>query len=172
MIVFSLLFDATIVWGRLGEGAAGSVLSNRYVMPNVVLLTGIVMFAWGHKPTRRAASPGGRRMPYLAWFPILALMVVVALQVVIATDVGMAAGRNTQAFVVDGSRLAVNLDRIPSRYQDCELSHYLIPTSEVVEARSAHLAEFSPTEYARYRAQGPPPLLAACTGRAASSGVG
>ena len=51
LIVFGLLFDLTIAVGRSGSGIAEAVSFNRYVMANLILLTGIVLYAL-------AACPG------------------------------------------------------------------------------------------------------------------
>ncbi len=50
LIGFALLVDLTIMWGRLGGGLFYAVGGNRYVLPNIVLLAGIVMYAWTHRP--------------------------------------------------------------------------------------------------------------------------
>ena len=57
MIVFALLFDLTVALGRAGErNAAGQ--QGRYTMPNLILLAGLVAFAWAHPPRVRAARGG------------------------------------------------------------------------------------------------------------------
>lgn len=163
LIGLSFLFDATIVWGRLGEGASGSVISNRYVMPNIVLLTAIMMYVFAHMPPLRLPASGGGWTSVATRISLLVLAVLVVLQIMVATTVGLTAGRDTQAFVVDGARVAVNLDSIPSGYRDCELTHYLIPPSDVSDASVDHLGEFAPGVEAHYRSLGVPPLLLACT---------
>ena len=45
LVVFGLLFDLTIAVGRSGSGIAEAVTFNRYVMANLILLTGIVLYA-------------------------------------------------------------------------------------------------------------------------------
>ncbi len=53
LIVFALLFDVTIAIGRTGAGPRDAIVSNRYVMPNVILLTGIVIYALARIPPLR-----------------------------------------------------------------------------------------------------------------------
>ena len=49
MIVFALLFDITLALGRSGQrNVAGQ--QGRYTMPNLILVAGIVVFAWAHPP--------------------------------------------------------------------------------------------------------------------------
>jgi hypothetical protein len=163
LIGFSLLFDATITWGRLGEGPAGSVISNRYVLPNLVLLAGIVMYAWAHMPPIRVPSSEVGWKAYAAWASLLALAIILVVQVIVSTEVGLTAGRNTRVFENAGAQLVTNLNRVPVHYRECELAHYLIPVADVPDAAEDHLGEFNPTVYREYRKLGPPALLSACT---------
>ena len=50
IILFSLLFDVTIAVGRGGSGVAGAVNANRFVMANLILLTGIVIYGARTRP--------------------------------------------------------------------------------------------------------------------------
>ena len=45
MIAFALLFDVTLIVGRGGTGVDGAVNDDRYVMANLILLMGIVIWA-------------------------------------------------------------------------------------------------------------------------------
>ena len=62
LIGFSLAVDVTIALGRTVSGPAGAVGSNRYVMTNLILVTGIVMYGWAH--VRPKSSARGRRLRY------------------------------------------------------------------------------------------------------------
>jgi hypothetical protein len=172
LIGFSLLFDASIVWGRVGEGVSGPVINNRYVMPNIVLLTAIVIYGLAHVPLLRSSTAGRTWTTYAAWLCVMALAALVVVQVTVATEVGLTAGRQTQTFVVDGARTVVNLNRIPSGDRNCELAHYLVPADEVSEAAADHLADFSRGTYEHYRKMGPPPLLAVCTAQPGEPAIG
>ncbi len=52
LIVFALLFDGLISVGRSGTGPAGAVVNDRFVMANLILLTGIVIYAWAYLPAQ------------------------------------------------------------------------------------------------------------------------
>ena len=49
LIVFGLLFDLMLALSRMGEGVQAAGL-NRYTMPNVILLAGILIFVCAHVP--------------------------------------------------------------------------------------------------------------------------
>jgi hypothetical protein len=162
LIAFAVLYDASITWGRVGEGLAGPVANNRYALPNLILLLGIFIYAWVHVPALGIRSTGSAAASRGAWVAFAALLVVIGVQAVVATDVGFTAARDTQAYQIDGARLVTNLSRVPPPYRDCELAHYLIPVGDVPDAAQDHLGEFNPPVYRHYRDLGPPPLLSAC----------
>jgi hypothetical protein len=163
LIAFAVLYDASITWGRLGEGLTGPVVNNRYAFPNLVLLGGVVIYAWAHIPPLRSPAFGSGAQIGATWVSLVALAIFIGTQAVVATDVGLTAARNTKTYQIDGARLATNLSRVPRQYRDCELTKYLIPVDEVRGAAEDHLGEFSPTVYRHYRKLGPPELLPACT---------
>lgn len=53
LIAFAALFDALVLVGRLHFGYAG-VTASRYSMPGLVMILGIVMYAWKHMKARQA----------------------------------------------------------------------------------------------------------------------
>jgi hypothetical protein len=167
LIVFSLLFDVAISLGRSGTGASGAANSNRYVMANLILLIGVVAYAWAHLPRYRLhqADQGWKiRMGGLA-FVALALLVVV--QVTESTAFGLRNGRAVSQALTDEARLVVNSDRIPAEKTACEL--YVEFTYQPGwsadaghDAREDHLGEFDANSYRGYRQQGPPALFHQC----------
>jgi hypothetical protein len=163
LIAFAVLYDASITWGRVGEGLAGPVVENRYALPNLVLLVGVTIYAWAHIPPLGAFSFRGGAKYRATLVSLIALGVFIGAQAAVATSVGLTAARNTQTYQIDGARLVTNLDRVPHQYRVCELTRYLIPDGDVRDAAQDHLGEFSPAVYRHYRALGPPPLLPACT---------
>ena len=52
LIVFALLFDLIIAQGHLGEGLQSAGI-DRFTMPNIILLVGILVYGWGHEPNMR-----------------------------------------------------------------------------------------------------------------------
>src|ERR1019366_3062285 len=50
LVAFGLLFDLMIALGHLGEGLLSAGIA-RFTMPNLILLVGIVVYAWGHVPS-------------------------------------------------------------------------------------------------------------------------
>jgi hypothetical protein len=163
LIAFGLLYDASITWGRVGEGLAGPVANNRYALPNLILLLGIFIYAWAHLPALGTRSLGSRAQFRAAWLAFVALLVLIGIQAVVATEVGFTAARDTQAYQIDGARLVTNLSRVPRQDRLCELTHYLIPIGDVGDAEKDHLGEFNPPVYRQYHELGPPPPLPACT---------
>jgi hypothetical protein len=164
LIAFGVLYDASITWGRIGEGLIGPVVNNRYALPELVLLVGVAMYAWAHIPPLHSPPFGSGAQIAVTWVSLVALAVFIGTQAVVATNVGLTAAHNTQEYQIDGARLATNLSRVPRQYRDCELTHYLIPPPDVGIAAEDHLGEFSPTVIHQYRELGPPPLLPACSG--------
>jgi len=162
LVTFSLLFDATLVWGRVGAGPPGAINSNRYVMPNVILVVGIVMFAWAHRPWGRPspASPSARRT--LEWAALALVGVLVALQVVIATDFGIRGANLLKSFGTGRGQLTVNWNRVPPGIRSCEAVGLFVQGDLVPLAASDRLGEFGPTSYWYFRNLGPPAALGPC----------
>ncbi len=163
LVVFALLMDAVVAFGRTGEGLFSAINSNRYEFPNLVLLSGIVLFAWSHMPSLRPPVAVHRGWAAMAWLPIFVLAVFLGIQTVVATQFGLDNGRLERAWLVDGARLAVNLNEVPVHERLCERAAYFIPTPTIIrEAAEDHLGEFEPNLHRYYRQLGPPPLSVSC----------
>jgi hypothetical protein len=168
LIGFALLFDVTIALGRGVEGASGAASSNRYVMANLILLTGIVMYAWAHIPPLRMPAANGTWRVRVAWLAVFALAVFLVFQVTGATRFGLTNGRAARESLTDQARLVVNLGRVPSRAQACEYEvDFLFQAgssfSRVRSAVKGHLGEFLPSSYRYYRELGPQPPSPQCS---------
>ena len=161
LVLFALLFDASVTWGRLGEGLNSPLMGNRYVLANLVLLSGITMYAWVHLPIW-FRSEGLQRV--IAWGAAGILTALVSLQVIVATTVGLTAGANIHNFNHQSARMAVNVDRTPEADRFCELTHYLIPMEDVAAARNAQISEFAPSTRQKL-AQEAAPVLISCLRR-------
>jgi hypothetical protein len=168
LIGFALLFDVTIAMGRGVEGPSGAASSNRYVMANLILLTGIVMYAWAHIPPRRLPAANGTWRMRVAWFALFALAVFLVVQVTGATGFGLTNGRAVSESLTDQARLLVNLDRVPVRERTCEYEVEFFyqagwAASRIRTATEDHLGEFLPSSYRSYREQGPPAPFPQCS---------
>ena len=60
LIAFGLAFDAFIVVGRTGTGPAEAVDANRYLLANLIVLTGIVVYVVARLPYPRDLRRGSR----------------------------------------------------------------------------------------------------------------
>jgi hypothetical protein len=160
LIVFGLLFDLTIAVGRSGSGIAEAVTFNRYVMANLILLTGIVLYALARVPpiASRLSGSGSWRVS-LTFVAVVAVALFVVVQVTEATRFGVANGRTTRTERIVEARFLVNANSHPScRRLDSTL--WEAPTATLLDAAEDHLGEFSPSLYRHYRALGPPPVNA------------
>ena len=97
IILFSLLFDVTIAVGRGGSGVAGAVNANRFVMANVILLTGIVIYALARVPTHRLSVTNGRWKAYGVYLALLGLAAFLVVQVTVATGFGLTNARTASS---------------------------------------------------------------------------
>jgi hypothetical protein len=173
LIGFSLSFDVTIALGRGGTGPAGAVAGNRYVMPNLILLTAIIIFAWKHRPTLR--SPARNTIPRLA-LVVLAIFLIV--QVKESVGFGRANGAVVRSAWTASARYFVNSDRLPAQDRACYQGQALffqagaLPSfaSRLHMAESDGLGEFEPNAYRYFRRLGPPPDLFGGCSKAPSAG--
>ena len=94
LIVFGLIFDLTIAVGRSGAGVAEAVSFNRYVMANLILLTGIVIWALARNATRRPPRTSGPWRVFGTYLIISAFAIFLVVQVTDATAVGVTYGRS------------------------------------------------------------------------------
>lgn len=167
LIMFGILFDLMIALGRFGDGPSGAVNQNRYTMPNLVLLAGIVIYACAHLPSfgtelRPVGRPGWLR---LLGFSTLCVFLLV--QFVAVTEFGIKYGRATHQAHETDARVVVNLDVIPAAAQSCDAAFAVIPPENPSEAlynleiyggeiAQERLSLFQPAVLHSYRAKGPP----------------
>jgi hypothetical protein len=161
LIVFALLFDVNIALGRVGQGLLGAVNdADRYTMPNILMLVGIVVYAGAHIPKLRKADgsidwPGWPRSVGIA---VLAMFIVV--QAILTTNFGITNAAATQRERQSAARIVVNLDEVPRVQRPCyfggQLFGLLNPWRLV--AMRDRLSVFQPQVALRYSAEGPPYL--------------
>jgi hypothetical protein len=167
LIGFALLFDVTVSLGRGLMGPFGAANSNRYVMANLILLMGIVMYALAHIPhrLRAAKAPWQRRA---AWMALCVLALFLTVQVTEATEFGLTNGRAVSESLTTEARLVVNEDRVPKKDLPCALVtelFFLQPgwsPSRIEDAREGQLGELDPSSYRYYRELGPPAQFPEC----------
>jgi hypothetical protein len=153
LILFALFFDLTIVVGRAGTGVAGAVYSNRYLMANLILLLGVVMWALARLPAFRLRAVGvsWRVVGTSALLAALAIFMVV--QVVTATTFGVSNGRSGSALRVEFARLFVNAT--PTCVIVRIVPFYIHPESILRAGANDQLGEWGPTTYRHFRELGP-----------------
>jgi hypothetical protein len=176
LIVFSLLFDLTIAVGRGGTGVAGAVSHNRYVMANLILLTGIVVYGLARVPLARrswAASNGGAKA-YGPGLALAMLAVLLVVQVAVATPFGFTnarALRSAKTSEAQGySILVAELEKQHFRQQlgapnqRCkQLGEYLaVPVATLHDAFEDRLGEFDPATFHHYLSLPRPKKIAGC----------
>ncbi len=167
LIGFGLLFDVIVMLGRGAGGAAGAADINRYVMANLILLTGIVIYAWAHiPPFRSPAVNDSWRIP-LTRVALCAFALFLVVQVIAATGFGVTNGRATRQSLTDAARVVANQDRVPAHVFVCELYVYFYyqstwSLSKFEEVRHDQLGEFRPSSSRYYRQLGPVSPTADC----------
>jgi hypothetical protein len=162
LIGFAVIFDVSIALGRGGTGPAGAVSTNRYVMPNLILLTGIVIYAWKHRPSFDSLTR--ITAPRLA---VAVLAVFLVVQAKDATDYGRVNGAVIHSAWTTSARFFVNSDRVFAQDRSCLEGQVLLfqagaqPSFAIrLEwAMEDRLGEFQSSSYKYYRRLGPPPLL-------------
>ena len=166
LIAFALLFDVTVTFGRGGTGPSGGVDGNRFVMANLILLTGIVIYATAHVPTIRLSEANGQTRIYLNYLALFALTVFLVVQVIAATGFGLTNGRANEAADVDAARLLSINPKVLSRAnpQCIAVVSYILAIvgafgPRLSGATEDHLGEFQPNSSRYYRMLGPGPLL-------------
>ncbi len=172
LIVFALLFDLMIALSRVGQGAVGAG-RNWYTMPNVILLTGIVVYACAHLPDARAVRERSGNRELLKVVGSVVLVAFVVVQCFVATRFGITHGAKRKAYLVDVAHIIVNTEKIPADRRDCYVTYAagvfgflklpeLSPYLEIAEAD--RLTFFRRSTLARYRNEGPP-RYAPCDGQ-------
>jgi len=175
LIGFGLLYDLVIVEGRAATGLNGAVGNNRYVLPNLIMLLGVVIYALTHIPPRRRALGEAQWRFGLRWLVVGVLGVFLATQLVVSTRFGTRNGVLSKDISVTAARIMVNLDRVPASERGCELGRAmysgLVGPAFALEhgspilayAKADHLTIFQPGSFRAYRAAGLPPISSACT---------
>ncbi len=170
LITFSLVFDLSISLSRSKIGPAGAISTNRYVMPNLILLAGIAIYAWARLPKCLQTATGHSWQINRARLALAALAIFIVAQVTLATGFGLANGRATTTALNTSARFFVNRERVPVRVRVCEefwlvyaqpgaFSSFAI---RLEDAEEDQLGEFEPGAYSEYRQQGLPMLFPAC----------
>jgi hypothetical protein len=159
LIVFGILFDVSTALGRLKLGV-GQALSSRYTMANLLVLFGIVAYAWAHVPPG-TARVGMKQLRTAKTVAFALLMVFLVVQVGISTRWSLASGRMTRAYRVIAAQTIVNLDRMPRAEGQALVASYVYPNLSALEpylreAEMDHISDFAPGPYHLYRAKGPP----------------
>ena len=75
---------------------APGALTNRYVMPNLLILLGIVVYTLAHVPTWKIVAEKGRASLCDAICTLGSVAAVLIIQSVVATQVGIEAGHATE----------------------------------------------------------------------------
>jgi hypothetical protein len=167
LIAFGLLFDGLIAIGRFGGGPSGALNNNRYTMPNLVLLTGIVIYFCAHYPFVEKSSEPAARHGWIRVVGLATLCGLLLLQGVVATGFGITNGRTTHQAHETAARVVVNFDQIPSAQQGCDAALAVLPPQNPSQAlynletlgnamARDHLSVFEFATARSYRAKGPP----------------
>ena len=119
LICFSLAFDVTIALGRSGIGNS-SPLPNRYVMPNIILLLGVAIYAWAHASRLHILRIEWRWQYFARVAAVIAFAILLVVQVVDATRFGLTNGSENRTYLQNSSRLFVNLGQLPLSEEMCE----------------------------------------------------
>ena len=160
LITFGVLFDVSIVFGRLGFGVADA-LSTCYTMANLLVLTGIVAFVWSRIRQTQGSRGRERKLNLARGIAFGLLAVFLVGQVVASTKFGLTTGRTTRESRIVAAQTLVNLDRMPSALGQQLITAYVYPTLPdlrpfLQEAEEDHISVFAPGPYSFYRAKGPP----------------
>ena len=169
LIAFGASFDFMIALGHLGEGVLSAGI-DRFPMPNIILLVGIVAYAWAHFPTWPTARERVNGREWLKVLGFATLFVFLVVQCIETTRFGISNGKETRAANVTTARVVVNLDRIPSARRACYFQSTVVgpPMFDLQTwrhiAQRNQLSVFQPSTRRVYRAEGPP-TIAKCDQR-------
>jgi hypothetical protein len=153
MILFALFFDLTIVVGRGGTGVVGAINFNRYLMANLILLAGIVVWALARLSAIRLPATRSRWHAVGSSVLFGALAIFLVVQVVESTSFGVTNGRNGSALRVEFARLFVNSS--PTCVIMRSVPFYIHPEAVLRASAEDHLGEWGPTTYRHFRNLGP-----------------
>jgi hypothetical protein len=159
LIAFGILFDGSIALGRLKIGVV-QALAPRYTMANLLVLFGIVAYAWAHVPAG-TLRVGGRQLTTARKVTLALLMTFVVVQVGTSTKWAITSGRTTRAYRIIAAQTIVNLDKMSGSAGQAYVSSYVYPNLTALEpflrvAERDHISDFAPGPYRFYRAKGPP----------------
>ena len=176
LILFGLLFDVIIAIGR-GSGRIASVSQSRFTMANIVLVTGLAVFAWGHAPAWRVLRDRSwwRHRVAVGVVAFGALAVFVVGQAVFTTSTGIDEGRSWHQIQLTQARVLANRDRIPRQQVMCYLRVFVTNSGTkkaleltttwsryIVAIERESLYVFSSTQLRKYRNLGPPDIRGVC----------
>jgi hypothetical protein len=153
LILFALFFDLTIVVGRGGTGVGGAINYNRYVMANLILLAGIVMWALARLPVIRRPAAGSPWRVVGTSVLLASLAIFVVVQVVASTMFGVSNGRGGSALRTEFAQLFVNA--APTCVIMRSVPFYIHPESVLRASAQDQLGEWGPTTYRHFRELGP-----------------
>ena len=136
-------------------------------MPNLVLFTGVLVYACAHLPVLNGAPWPADRRGWVATVGLVSLLAFVVVQASVATGFAIRQGRAYHQTYETDARFVVNLSGIPGGEQGCDAALAVIPPqspSVVLYNLAAHLSViegrqlslFQPATLRRYRAKGPP----------------
>ena len=114
LIVFAALFDALVLVGRLHFGYEG-VTASRYSMPGLVMLLGIIVYAWKHVKAKQVATIG---------------LAAIALQVAVSSAYGISQAAQLRDTLLTARQLAVAVPPPPAErgcYDFAKLYYYYLP---------------------------------------------
>jgi len=181
LIAYGLLFDLLITRSRVGEGI-GQFTSGQYVMPNLVLLVGIVVYIWAHFPPlaeRRGTIPTRR---WLGVVGAAALTLLLAVQCVLGTMYGIAGGRARHQGAVTDARVLVNHYRLSDTQWACEtaVAVMLWTSPQLATSYFDHAIPLAlrdglslfQSDVAEYRREGPPRISECDTKARGAYGAG
>lgn len=163
IILFSLVYDAMIVYGRFGYGTPAL----QYVMPQVMLLAGIATYLVPKILRAIHSASRSRRSRIVRGF-YLCSVIPLLLWVVGTTSFGVTQARQTQAAAIVEARLVVNLSQIPQDQRLCYESIILgggiwsgslineVDAPVFKDAKEDTLSLFSPGAFKLYHSEGPP----------------
>jgi hypothetical protein len=166
LIVFSLLVDVVITVGRSGEGTS-EVFKNRYVIYNLIFLTGILVYGLARLPTHLPLLAANRRV-HIKYVSLFVLSTFLVVQVAITTGSGLTNGRVIrQAQNEEAEVLVQPLGTLmKQKGRLCQLVivvHFETESPANVGVASAdQLGEFQPDSVRYYRQLGPPPVPPQC----------
>ena len=155
LVLFALLFDATIVVGRGGTGVVGAIDYNRYTMANLILLTAVVIWTMARIPALRPLATSSRWRAVGSSVILAALTIFLVVQVTEATAFGVSNARNGSSVRIAYNRLYVN------SYPSCVIVRrfpvFVVAEAELRDGAEDHLGEWGPTTYHYFRELGPTP---------------